>query len=51
MKIGRRREKAALPVLEEARPHSVKATGQLLEGSGPEPAWSLALGSATTVIF
>ena len=27
MKIGRRREKAALPVLVGARPHSVKATG------------------------
>ena len=26
--------KAVLPVLVEARPHSVKATGQLLEGSG-----------------
>ena len=31
--------KAMLPVLVEARPHSVKATDQLLEGSGPEPVW------------
>src|SRR6476620_10537254 len=31
--------KAALPMLVEARPHSVKATGQLLEGSGPESVW------------
>ena len=31
--------KAALPVFLEARPHSVKATGQFLEGSGPEPVW------------
>ena len=28
-------------MLVEARPHSVKATGQLLEGSGPEPVWPL----------
>src|SRR6187551_3106923 len=28
--------KAALPVLVEARPYSVKATAQFLEGSGPE---------------
>ena len=34
------KKKAALPVLVEARPHSVKATGQLLEGSGPESVWS-----------
>jgi hypothetical protein len=34
------KKKAALPVLVEARPHSVKATGQFLEGSGPEPVWS-----------
>ena len=39
MKIGRRREKAALPVLVGARPQSEKANGQLLEGSGPESAW------------
>ena len=31
--------KAALPVLVEARPYSVKATGQFLEGSGPESVW------------
>ena len=29
-------KKAALPVMTEARPHSVKATSQFLEGSGPE---------------
>ena len=26
-------------MLLEARPHSVKATGQFLEGSGPESVW------------
>lgn len=36
---SKRIRKAALPVLLEARPHSVKATGQFLEGSGPEAVW------------
>jgi hypothetical protein len=41
-----RKKKAALPVMTEARPHSVKATSQVLEGSGPESEWpSPALGS------
>ena len=30
--ISSRKEKAALPVLLEARPHSVKATGQFWKG-------------------
>jgi len=33
------RRKAALPVLLEARPDSVKATGHFLEGAGPESGW------------
>jgi hypothetical protein len=44
LRAGNKKGRAASGV--EARPYSVKATGQLLEGSGPESGWpSLALGS------